>query len=74
MPIPHGVCVSGEVGRSGEIRPVTRMEQRVREADKLGMKTIIIPQGSLKGVDVSKLSIEVVEVNKVEEAFRNLFG
>ena len=50
------------------------MEQRVREADKLGMKTIIIPQGSLKGVDVSKLSIEVVEVNKVEEAFRNLFG
>ena len=74
MPIPHGVCVSGEVGLSGEIRPVTRMEQRVREADKLGMKTIIIPQGSLKGVDVSKLSIEVVEVNKVEEAFRNLFG
>lgn len=74
MPIRHGVCLSGEVGLSGEIRPVTRMEQRVREAAKLGMDTIIIPKGSLKGVDNSKLSIEVVEVNRVEEAFRHLFG
>ncbi len=74
MSIPHGVCLSGEVGLSGEIRPVTRMEQRVREADKLGMKTIIIPRGSLKGVDTSKLSIEIAEVDKVEEAFRHLFG
>ncbi len=74
MPVPHDVCLSGEVGLSGEIRPVTRMEQRVREADKLGMKTIIIPRGAMKGVDTSKLSIEVVEVDKVEEAFRHLFG
>jgi DNA repair protein RadA/Sms len=50
------------------------MEQRVREAEKLGMQTIFIPRGSLKGVDTSKLSIEVVEVSKVEEAFRRLFG
>ena len=50
------------------------LEQRVREADKLGMKTIIIPRGSLKGVDTSKLSIEIAEVDKVEEAFRHLFG
>ena len=70
----RSVCLSGEVGLSGEIRPVTRMEQRVREADKLGMKTIIIPRGSLKGVDTSKLSIEIAEVDKVEEAFRHLFG
>lgn len=74
MPVPHGVCLSGEVGLSGEIRPVTRMEQRVREAEKLGMKTIIIPRGALKGVDTSKLTIEVVEVSKVEEAFRRLFS
>lgn len=73
MAVPRGVCLSGEVGLSGEIRPVTRMEQRVREADKLGMSKIIIPAGSLKGVDTSKLTIEIVEVNKVEEAFRNLF-
>ena len=74
MAVPHGICLSGEVGLSGEIRPVTRMEQRVREAEKLGMETIIIPKGSLKGVDTSKLSIEIVEVAKVEEAFRRLFG
>jgi len=74
MVVPRGVCLSGEVGLSGEIRPVTRMEQRVREADKLGMKTILIPRGSLKGVDTSRLGIEIAEVGKVEEAFRRLFG
>lgn len=74
MAIPEGMCLSGEVGLSGEIRPVTRMEQRVREAQKLGMKSIIIPRGSLKGVDTSRLTIEVIEVSKVEEAFRHLFG
>lgn len=74
MAVPQGVCLSGEVGLSWEIRPVTRMEQRVREAEKLGMKTILIPRGSLKGVDTSKLAIEVVEVAKVEEAFRRLFA
>lgn len=74
MAIPAGVCLSGEVGLSGEIRPVTRMEQRVREAEKLGMRQILIPRGSLKGIDCSKFTIEVVEVTKVEEAFRHLFS
>lgn len=72
--IPAGVCLSGEVGLSGEIRPVTRMEQRVREAEKLGMRQMLIPRGSLKGVDRSKFTIDVVEVTKVEEAFRHLFS
>lgn len=74
MAIPAGVCLSGEVGLSGEIRQVTRMEQRVREAEKLGMRQILIPRGSLKGVDRSKFTIDVVEVTKVEEAFRHLFS
>lgn len=74
MAVQQGVCLSGEVGLSGEIRPVTRMEQRVREADKLGMRAIIIPRGALKGVELSRLNIEVVEVTRVEEAFRRLFG
>lgn len=74
MTVPAGVCLSGEVGLSGEIRPVTRMEQRVREAEKLGMRQILIPRGSLKGVDRSKFTIDVVEVTKVEEAFRHLFS
>lgn len=74
MAIQHGICLSGEVGLSGEIRPAARMEQRVREAEKLGMETIIIPRGSLKGVDTSRMAIKIVEVSKVEEAFRHLFG
>lgn len=74
MPVARTVCLSGEVGLSGEIRPAGRMEQRVREADKLGLETIIIPKDSLKGVDISRLNIKVVEVTRVEEAFRHLFG
>ncbi len=74
MTIDHGICFSGEVGLSGEIRPVTRIEQRITEAEKLGMKKILIPKNNLKSVDVSKLSIEIVEVAKVEEAFRALFA
>lgn len=74
MPIPHGVCMSGEVGLSGEIRPITRIEQRIMEAEKLGMNTIIIPRNNLKGIDTSRLKIKIIEVAKVEEAFRNLFS
>lgn len=74
MAIPRTTCLTGEVGLSGEIRPVTRIEQRIGEAAKLGMETIIIPRNNLKGVDVSKFKIKVVEVAKVEEAFRALFA
>ncbi len=73
MNIPHGVCMSGEVGLSGEIRPVTRIEQRIMEAEKLGMSQILIPKGNLKGIDTSSRTIKITEVAKVEEAFRALF-
>jgi DNA repair protein RadA/Sms len=73
MVVPRNVCVTGEVGLSGEIRPVTRIEQRLMEAEKLGLDTIIIPRHNLKGIDTTKLKINVVEVSKVEEAFRKLF-
>ena len=72
--IPPRTCMAGEVGLSGEVRPVTRIEQRIREAEKLGMDTIIIPRYNLKGIDVSDLKIKIVEVAKVEEAFRTLFA
>lgn len=72
--IPKRVCMAGEVGLSGEVRAVTRIEQRIREAEKLGMETIIIPRNNLKGVDVSGLNIKIIEVAKVEEAFRTLFA
>lgn len=72
--IPRTVCFAGEVGLSGEIRAVTRIEQRISEAEKLGMERILIPRNNLKGVEKSRFHIEIVEVGKVEEAFRHLFA
>lgn len=74
MAIPRGFCCAGEVGLSGEIRPVTRIEQRILEAQKLGMTDMLIASGNLKGFDRSKLTIKLHEVTKVEEAFRTLFA
>ena len=74
MPIPKGVCLTGEVGLSGEIRQVTRIEQRIGEAEKLGFKSIVIPKNNTKGINTSKSKIKIVEVSKVEEAFKYLFG
>ncbi len=71
--IERNVCMSGEVGLSGEIRPVNRIEQRILEAEKLGFTKILIPHNNLKGF-TSKVNIEIVAVRKVEEAFRQLFG
>lgn len=72
--IEPAVCMSGEVGLSGEIRPVNRIEQRIAEAAKLGFKQIIVPKSNIKGIDLSRFAIEVSPVSKVEEAFRLLFG
>ena len=74
MPVPPRTCMAGEVGLSGEIRPVTRIEQRIREAQKMGMDTILVPRGNLKGIDTSSLTIRIIEVSKVEEAFRTIFS
>ena len=74
MAIPAGWVMAGEVGLSGEIRPVTRIEQRILEAQKLGMTDIIIPNGTIKGFDTSSLSIRLHPVAKVEDAFRTLFA
>lgn len=74
MTIDSDTCFTGEVGLSGEIRTVTRIEQRISEAEKLGMKKILIPKHNLKGTDIAKFSIEIIEVAKVEEAFRALFA
>jgi DNA repair protein RadA/Sms len=66
-------CLAGEVGLSGEIRPVTRIEQRVGEAAKLGFETIVIPSYT-RGIDFSGFDIKVKQVSKVEEAFKFLFS
>ncbi|MDR1526797.1 MAG: DNA repair protein RadA [Dysgonamonadaceae bacterium] len=72
--VEQEICMCGEVGLSGEIRPVNRIEQRILEAEKLGFNTILIPQNNLKGFDTKKLQIQIKAVKKVEEAFRELFG
>lgn len=68
------LCMAGEVGLSGEIRPVNRIEQRIAEAAKLGFKRIIVPKSNTKRLDASRFAIEVLPVSKVEEAFRLVFG
>ncbi len=66
---------SAEVGLSGEIRPVTRIENRISEAEKMGFSQIVISKYNLKGLDKSRFkSIEVIAVSKVEEVFSILFG
>ena len=72
--IEQGWCMAGEVGLSGEVRPVSRIEQRIAEAEKLGFQHIIIPKYNYHGFDHKKYQIEIHHVRKVEEAFRCLFG
>ena len=64
-------CITGEVGLAGEIRPVNRIDQRIREAEKLGFKTIIVPKG--QKYNTQNLQINVVEISRVVDAFKFLF-
>ena len=73
-PIESGWCMAGEVGLSGEVRPVNRIEQRIAEAEKLGFSHMIIPKHNLQGINPKKYKIELHPVRKVEEALRALFG
>lgn len=72
--IDRTVCMAGEVGLSGEIRPVSRIEQRIAEAGKLGFERIIIPSANMHGLNTKNAGIKIVPVSKVEEAFKQLFG
>jgi len=73
-PIEQGWCMAGEVGLSGEVRPVARIEQRIAEAEKLGFTDIVVPRLNLQGLDTRKFHIRLHPVRKVEEALRALFG
>ena len=73
-PIEQGWCMAGEVGLSGEVRPVNRIEQRIAEAEKLGFNDMIIPKYNTQGFSQRKFNIRLHPVRKVEEALRALFG
>ena len=74
IPIHPKFCFAGEVGLSGEIRPVSRIDQRISEAEKLGFEQIFISKYNKKGLDLKNHSIKVTMVGKMEEVFRLLFG
>lgn len=74
MPISPKVCFAGEVGLSGEIRPVNRIDQRISEAEKLGFEHIFISKYNKKGLDLNSYSIKITMVGKIEEVFGLLFG
>jgi DNA repair protein RadA/Sms len=71
--IPSDVCFAGEVGLSGEIRAVNRIDQRIQEADRLGFKQIFISKYNTKGLDHQRFDIDIFTVGKVEELYRAVF-
>lgn len=74
LALPEGVCLTGEVGLSGEVRPVSRIEQRLMEAERIGFRAIILPEGNLASLPEDPArKIRLIGVKTVEEAFRILF-
>jgi DNA repair protein RadA/Sms len=71
--IPHNICFAGEVGLSGEIRAVNRIEQRIAEAEKLGFQRIIVSKYNQKGLARQHFNIEIVMMGQVDEVYRYLF-
>ncbi len=71
--IPPDLCFAGEVGLSGEIRAVTRIEQRIQEANRLGFRKIFTSKYSLKGLDLARYQIEVEPVGRIDELYQKLF-
>lgn len=71
--IPHNVCFAGEVGLSGEIRAVNRIEQRIAEAEKLGFEKIIVSKYNQKGLPKQRFAIEVITMGQVDEVYRYFF-
>jgi DNA repair protein RadA/Sms len=73
IPLPQGICFAGEVGLNGEIRAVNRIQQRIAEAEKLGFEKIYISAFNSKGIEPKKHSIQIIPVERVDEAYRLFF-
>jgi len=73
VPLSSRICFAGEVGLSGEIRAVNRIEQRIAEAEKLGFERIFVSKYNQKGLSGARFDIEVVPVGRVEEVYQYLF-
>lgn len=74
IPVSPRVCFAAELGLSGEVRPVSRVEQRIAEADRLGFERVFISKYNARSIDAKRYHIEIVAVGVIEEAFRALFA
>jgi DNA repair protein RadA/Sms len=74
MPLNHDYCFAGEIGLAGEVRPVTHIEKRISEAEKIGFKKMIISGYGIKKLDIRGANIEIIGLNRIDEVFRYLFG
>jgi DNA repair protein RadA/Sms len=73
IPLPQGICFAGEVGLNGEIRAVNRIQQRISEAEKLGFEKIYISGFNQKGLEPKKYAIQIIPIERVDEAYRLFF-
>jgi len=71
--IPRSICFAGEVGLSGELRAIDRLEQRILEAEKLGFRQIFISRYQSKNLDFKTKSIQVIHVANIDELYRQVF-
>ena len=74
IPLPEKICFTGEIGLSGEIRAVNRIEQRIAEAEKLGFEKIIVSRYNQKNLGDQRFQIEVIPLGRVDEVYQLLFG
>jgi len=72
-PVDSKTCFAAEVGLSGEIRPINRVEQRISEADKLGFERIFISRYNTRGIDLKRFSIQIIPMVKIDDVYRKLF-
>ena len=73
-PVQHNICFAGEVGLSGEIRAVNRIDQRIAEAEKLGFEKIVVSRYNPKNLNKQKSGIEIIVMGRVDELYRYLFN
>ena len=73
VPLPNNTCFAGEVGLNGEIRAVNRIEQRIAEAEKLGLEKIIVSKYNKKSAQIKSAKIEIIPFAQVQEVYQYLF-
>jgi DNA repair protein RadA/Sms len=74
LPVDSKSCFAAEVGLSGEIRAINRVDQRISEAEKLGFERIFISKYNLKGIDPKRFPIRIIPIKKITDLYSHLFS